>query len=140
MLENLFGKKTFGEDEDNILAFTIMYNTANSIKSISALCASNPKKCRPHRKEICGKFVKLLGYKLDKKDDACKIYKELTEIKEKTRRASIKPNPGFINDVGLHGNSDLKEFIMRNGFKIENVIDSLDLRSSIAVMPTVYDY
>jgi hypothetical protein len=62
-----------------------------------------------------------LGYKnVTKKDNVCKILQKLMKIKAIVGNESGTPSNKFVECIAEHADDELKDFIIKNGFKISN--------------------
>jgi hypothetical protein len=121
MFENLFGKKELGDDKNDVLTFHIRFSLASSLEEMNELCLTNPHKCRSNRKEFCRKTLEFLGYKkIKKSDEVCKLFAKLIKIKAIVTNESGTPSNRFVKCIAQHADEELKEFIIRNGYKIHD--------------------
>lgn len=119
MFENLFGKKELGDDKNNLITFHLKLSNVSSIEDLNALCITNPKKCRKNRREFCTKTLTLLGYtSIYSTDNPCRILQKLMKIKAIVTNQSGTPSKRFVKCIAQHADDELKDFIIRNGYKI----------------------
>lgn len=115
-------KKQIGEDEYNKLFFEMLYMAnSDNVESLKDLCSKNPEKCRQKRPDLCKKILRHLGYNCSDKEDACKIYVELSEFFKKKKIASFIPkkesiSQSVLENINEKGSDELKNFIVKNGF------------------------
>lgn len=122
-MENLFRKKSFGEDDDNILTFHIKKMNVNSIYKLQNLCSRNPDKCSKIRPELCKKMFALSGYpKIP--ENACKMYINIVNLikfskkLKKNTNISIKPDAELLMIISVIGDDETKKFFNLCGYEL----------------------